>query len=97
MTAQNMATPMAAATRAPNHPALTVPALLEAEGLRLVLAVVEAAAEDFDVVVAVTPVLGDAGAAVAPARGAVDCPSIWAWMTGLKVPPMLFKLQQNFN
>lgn len=92
-----MATPTAAPTRAPNHPALAVPALLEAEGLGLVLAVVEAAAEDFDVVVAMAPVLVDAGAAVAPTRGAVDCPSIWAWMAGLKAPPMLSKLQQKFN
>lgn len=71
-----MVTPTTALTRTPNHPALTVPALLEAEGLGLVLAVVEAP-EDFadeapEVVDAVVPVVVDAGAAVAPARGAVD-------------------------
>lgn len=73
---QNMVTPTAAPTRTPNHPALTVPALLVAEGVLLVLAAVDAAAADFDVVVAVAPVEDDAGAAVAPAKGAVDCPLI---------------------
>lgn len=89
--------PTAAPTSTPNQLALTVPALLEAEGLGLVLAVVEAL-EDFAdvapvVVDAVAPVVVDTGAAVAPARGAVDCPWIWAWTAGLKVPVMLFILQ----
>lgn len=96
-----MATPTAAPISTPNHPALRAPApLAAAAALPLGLALVAEDGATVDVLVVTTaaaPEEGPAAAEVAPAKGAVDCPDIWAATAGLKVPVMLFKLEWNYS
>jgi len=86
-----MAAPTTAPMTMPNQPAC-VPGTAALEGLLvLVAALVEAEEVLLEGVAEVdTALLAPVGAAVAPARGAVDCPWIWLRTVGLKVPVMLF-------
>lgn len=84
--------------RAPVHPAFMVTAALDLVALGVLLAVVVAANWGLVARVLVGVIAGVlvgalAAGVVAPARGAVDWPLIWAWTSGANVPVMLFMLR----